>query len=52
MEHRTEEFEEYLNDCYFHESRDKCYPSEQVKDAATVSAVVCVVSKNGIFLVA
>lgn len=34
MEHKTEEFEEYLNDCYFHESRDRCYPSEQVKDVA------------------
>lgn len=34
MDNKTEEFEEYLDECYFHESRDKCYPSEQIKNAA------------------
>ena len=34
MDNKTEEFEEYLDDCYFHKSRNKCYPSEQIKIAA------------------
>lgn len=34
MEYTTEEFEWYLDECNFHKSRDRCYPSEQVKNAA------------------
>ena len=34
MDCKTEEFEEYLDKCYFHGSRDKCYQSEQIKNAA------------------
>ena len=34
MERQTREFELYLDECYFHEERDKNYPSETVKHTA------------------